>query len=138
MRPFTLKCFTSGATNFATDFFILSKGNNAGKPLQQSCPNCFVLSCETIVDREFYFWLCFGLWQANMFKPFLTGTAIPFLRMYDTVELIKINSQKLNRINNSANILDALKTIQQKEAAITRQMDLLKAMKTTVVQRLLK
>jgi hypothetical protein len=138
MRPFTLKCFTSGATNFATDFFILSKGNNAGKPLTQACPNCFVLSCENIADREFYYWLCFGLWQAGMFRPVLSGSVIPFLRMYETVEIIKTNSQKLNGLKDSGKILDALKTMQQKEIVLSKQMGLLQELKTAVVQKLLK
>lgn len=62
-------------------FFILSKGMNAGKPLDKPCPNCFVLFAKSKVERNMLYWLCFGLWQGNFFHPFLTGYVIPFIRL---------------------------------------------------------
>ena len=41
-------------------FFILSKGLNAGKPLTEPCPNCFVFHAETEQEKDFYI----GLYSA--------------------------------------------------------------------------
>lgn len=40
-------------------FFILSKGNNAGKPLDQPCPNCFVVITNCPSEKQRLYWLCF-------------------------------------------------------------------------------
>ncbi len=61
-------------------FFILNKGNNSGKPLTQPCANCFMAICETEDENEFYYWLCWGLWQAKAFEQLLCGSVIPFIR----------------------------------------------------------
>ncbi len=34
-------------------FFILSKGNNAGKPLPEYCANCFVFLADDVEEKEF-------------------------------------------------------------------------------------
>ena len=32
--------------------FILNRGRNAGKPLQEPCPNCFILYCSSLEEME--------------------------------------------------------------------------------------
>lgn len=64
-------------------FFILSKGLNAGKPLDQPCPNCFVAYCNDKTDRQFFYWLTYALWQCGTYKICLVGSVIPFLRISD-------------------------------------------------------
>lgn len=64
-------------------FFILCKGLNSGKPLEQPTANCFVMSCESEEEMKRYYWLCFGLWQSKAFHPHLCGSVIPFLRIND-------------------------------------------------------
>lgn len=46
-------------------FFILNKGNNSGKPLLEPCANCYILIAETKEEKEFYYWLCYALWQTG-------------------------------------------------------------------------
>jgi hypothetical protein len=88
VKTATIKTF-NGQHKAGTDtFFILSKGNNAGKPLQKPCPNCFVVTCEDHTERELLFWLCFVLWQAGTFRPFLCGSVIPFIRVRELKEVI--------------------------------------------------
>lgn len=76
-------------------FFILNKGNNSGKPLAQPCANCYVLIAETKKEKDFYYWLCYGLWQSNKFHPFLYGSVIPFLRVHNIKIVLKTGSNHI-------------------------------------------
>jgi hypothetical protein len=137
MRPFTLKCYTGVDTNFVTDFFILSKGNNSGKPMHSACPNCFVFACENNADREYYFWLIFGLWKAKLFHRILVGSAIQFIRMYETVDLIKEASIKIGNAKDPGKVLDALKIIEKRGANLKEEMNLLFELQQWVVKKLI-
>ena len=69
-------------------FFILNKGLNSGKPLRSSCPNCFVLVATDQDEKDFYFWLSFGLWKSKAYHPFLMGSVIEFLRIKDLKQIL--------------------------------------------------
>lgn len=84
-----ITCYTPGQPLPGICFFILSKGLNAGRPLDNPCPNCFVFACDTPEERERYFWITYGLWQAGHFKVYLVGSVIPFLRKPELVMLIE-------------------------------------------------
>ena len=83
-----ITCYSAGQQLPGIHFFILSKGLNAGKPLDAACPNCFVFSCKSEEDRDKYFWICYGLWQSNHFRVHLVGSVIPFLRKSELVMLV--------------------------------------------------
>jgi hypothetical protein len=57
-----IKTHKMNRTYHENHFFILSKGNNAGRPQDQPCPNCFVVITESPKERQTLFWLCYGLW----------------------------------------------------------------------------
>lgn len=78
-----IKTYHSQITLSDHHFFILSKGNNAGKPLDQPCPNCFVAFCSSQDDREFFYWLSYALWQTQIYYTCLTGSVIPFIHISD-------------------------------------------------------
>ncbi len=65
----------------SNQFFILNKGLNSGKPLEKPCPNCFVITVKNDEEKEFLFWLCWGLWQSKKFYYLHTGSVIPFIRL---------------------------------------------------------
>ena len=69
-------------------FYILSKGYNAGKPLKYPCPNCFTCQASSPGEKQLYYWLCYGLWQAKAFRPCLVGSVIPFLRINDLQKVL--------------------------------------------------
>ena len=69
--------------------FILSKGLNSGKPLEKPCPNCFVITVKTEEEKQFLFWLCWGLWQSKKFYHLHTGSVIPFVRLYEFKPYLK-------------------------------------------------
>lgn len=70
-------------------FFVLCKGLNSGKPLEKSCLNCFVITVKTEEEKDFLYWLCWGLWQSKKFYHLHTGSVIPFVRLYEFKPYLK-------------------------------------------------
>ena len=52
------------------------------------CPNCFKLQASSPDEMQLYYWLCYGLWQAKAFRPYLVGSVIPFLRIDDLHQVL--------------------------------------------------
>lgn len=71
------------AVYLANVVFILSKGNNAGKPLNKACQNCFAVEFEQVEDIERFKSLCLVLFQHRIFEIYLRGSVIPFLTIRD-------------------------------------------------------
>jgi hypothetical protein len=97
MKKLQIKTHKMKNTYSGNYFFILFKGLNAGKPLDKSYPNYFMLFSKCEEESKKLFWLCFGLWQRNFFHPFLTGSVIPFIRLDDLRQVIRDANSKLNR-----------------------------------------
>ena len=91
MFTFSISCYNSISTNevLSTQFCVLSKGLNSGKPLKKPCPNCFVITVKNDEEKEFLFWLCWGLWQSKKFHHLHTGSVIPFIRLHEFKAFIK-------------------------------------------------
>ena len=70
-------------------FFILNKGLNSGKPLEKPCPNCFIITVKNDEEKEFLYWLCWGLWQSKKFHHLHTGSVIPFICLHEFKPFIK-------------------------------------------------
>ncbi len=70
-------------------FFVLCKGLNSGKPLEKYCPNCFIITVNNQEEKEFLYWLCWGLWQSKKFHHLHTGSVIPFVRLHEFKPFIK-------------------------------------------------
>ena len=94
-------------------FFILSKGNNSGKPLDAACPNCFVCICKSEEEKEQLYWLFYGLWQGSFFHPFLAGSVISFIKLDDlkkiaamALEKITANQKQFNKNISMLQLLD--------------------------------
>lgn len=75
-------------------FFLLSKGYNAGKPLEKPCPNCFVIMTDSHADKEKLFWICYCLWKSGRYIPLLVGTVIPFLHIREVEKEIRMATAK--------------------------------------------
>lgn len=120
-------------------FFILSKGNNAGKPMHNPCPNCFVLSANNRDEREFYFWLCYGLWVGGFFRQVLCGSVISFLRIPELQYIIRKGQSKVevrrDALTKAIVMLNKLTTHQEN---LSKQLDMVKQAKQSVMYHLLK
>ena len=78
-----IRCNYSQASQNPHVFYILCKGENAGKPALKPWVNSFAVICSNQQYFDFYFWLVWGLFKSNKFKVHLRGTAVPFVNLDD-------------------------------------------------------
>lgn len=71
--------------SFKADFFVQSKGNNAGKPMKQPTANCFdVVVTETeILLPEYLYYVVYAAYSAGAFKKHIRGSVVPFITIED-------------------------------------------------------
>ena len=114
-------------------FYILNKGLNSGRPMNEPCPNCFVVTTESEEQRESLFYLCLSLQIGKYFNYYIKGSVIPFITIDDTRKVLNIALQnykndqwqskveKLKKINAyESNLKLQLKTISDLKIAILR------------------
>lgn len=93
-------------------FFVLNRGLNCGKPLDEPCPNCFVCECSSTEDKEALYWIFFALWHSQKFRYHLIGSVILYMRKKEIVNLVQetfITMQsKPDQFQNSLNLLKML------------------------------
>jgi len=121
------------------EFYILSKGLNSGKPLVTPCPNSFVCICKSQEQKDFYFWLLFGLWKAKHFHQFLTGSVIPFIRLSDLKDEVVNQAEKVSKQEKEyKSTVDKIKQLEEKEKAIRQNLALINDLKRAMIYRHLK
>ena len=136
MRSFQLKTYSRQSDFTGHYFFILNKGMNSGKPLTLPCPNCFVFTASCAAEKDFFYWLCFGLWQSKSFHPFLRGSVIPFIILDELKECISEAAAKANESPAEfRKSVELLKMIEQKEKQFHENLRLLNDAKRAVFYR---
>ena len=133
MSTFEIKTHRSGRTYTKPHFFILSKGLNSGRPMNQPCPNCFVITTGSKQTRESLFYLCQSLKIGKYFQYYLKGSVIPFICISDAKKVIntalqnnqeqqwQIKVEKLKKINAfEENLQQQLAAIKQLKIALLR------------------
>lgn len=113
------------------EFFILCKGDNAGKPGLKPWTNSFVVTASNEEMKDFYFWLTYGLFKAKAFKTFHRGSVFNYVNIGEVRHLITSAAHILypkwqefktilqqmelleQRKNNLAQILKATATLQE-------------------------
>lgn len=136
MKKVNVKCYNPTKPGGEFDVFILSKGNNAGKPLWEPCPNCFVFTAKNQILRDEMYWLLYGLWQGGYFHPFITGSVIPFIRKPDLCKVLNIAFEKLE--NNRYQFDKTVSTLQLLETHsenIREQIKLIKQAKKELMYK---
>lgn len=94
-------------------FPVLCKGNNSGKPLEQPCPNCFIVICNNHDDMVLLKQLSWGLWKGKVFLHWLTGSVIPFITIRTYNQVIQSALPKIE--TQPKKVLEAVFTMQQLE-----------------------
>ena len=84
MLTYEIKTHKIGRTYSKPHFYILNKGLNSGKPMNEPCPNCFVVVTETNEQRELLYYLCLALQVGRYFNFYIKGSVIPFIAIDDT------------------------------------------------------
>ncbi|MBS1776517.1 MAG: hypothetical protein JSS64_09590 [Bacteroidetes bacterium] len=132
---------TYSPKNLVTDFqfYILSKGLNSGKPLTAPCPNSFVCICKNQQQKDFYFWLLFGLWKAKHFHQLLTGSVIPFIRIDEFKNEVAAQAEVIKEQQSEYTAtVNKIKQLDEKEKNIRQQLALINDLKRAMIYRHLK
>lgn len=121
----------------SNSFFILSRGLNTGKPINESCPNCFVCICNSREDKENLYWLLFALWQSKEIKRQLIGSVILYIRKRDLEKIIKQKIQEcvLSAVQKS---IPVLREFQRKEQAFLKMSAQVRELKTAFLCNLVR
>lgn len=138
-NPFVVKTNSPKANLERPHFFVLSKGLNSGKPLNEPCANCFIISCKTEEVKYKLFWLCFGIWQAKGFRKHLRDSVIPFISI---VEIRKVlNASYSTAIKNKAHLeksIETIKDLQEKRNQYYKSLQLIEEAKRIIMCRYIK
>ncbi len=89
MKAFKIKTHRLGETYSSPHFFVLSKGNNAGKPSCSAFTNSFVIMAHSESEAQQLFWTCNILFTGHYFKTRLCGSVIPFIRIGEVQLLLE-------------------------------------------------
>ena len=120
-------------------FFLLNKGMNCGKPLFQPCANCFVLLADSEKEKEFYYWLCFALWQTKKFEHYLVGSVIPFIHIADLKNVIaEVKGKADKKPAQYQKSLALLIDIDRKSRILAEQLQLIAQVKKAMFRSLFK
>jgi hypothetical protein len=139
MKTLDIKTYSKNLKLKGEYFFILSKGNNAGKPLLNPCPNCFVFTTTNKEEKDSYFWLIHGLWQGNFFKQVLRGSVIPFVRIYEVKSIIAEAAAKtISQKEKFLKTINLLKNLEEQQKTIQKQMQLIQQAKVALMFHILK
>jgi len=133
MSTYEIKTHRIGKTYNTPHFFILSKGLNSGRPMNQPCPNCFVITAASEPTQESLYYLCLSLKIGQYFSYYLKGSVIPFICISDAKKVInealqnnqeqqwQIKVEKLKKINAfEENLEQQLSAIKQLKIALLR------------------
>lgn len=110
-------------------FFILNRGLNTGKPMNEPCPNCFVCICKSREDKDSLYWLLFALWQSKEIQRELIGSVILYIRKWELERLIRQKAQEhiLLVVQKS---IPVLREFQRKEQAFFKMSAQVRDLKT--------
>lgn len=78
-----VKTYAPGSDPHPLSFYILNKGKNSGRPMEQPCPNCFEIRCCSVEERDTFYWMAYSLWQSRYYYPHLKGSVIDYIRIRD-------------------------------------------------------
>lgn len=96
MIKYHLKQYREGKTITKAAFYILCKGKNAGKPLNEPSANCFVCEACNQEEKEMLYWICYALWKGKTCERDLIGSVIPYIRIQTMNKLIQVRLDQIN------------------------------------------
>ena len=111
-------------------FYIQCKGHHAGRPLSEPIPNCWAVYSTVPHLRE----IVFSIYKSRQLEPYIIGTCIPFIRLYEYRAILEQAVQNHGGYNR-----DNLRTIELIEAqaeALTKQLDLLRQYQTALAYKI--
>lgn len=138
MKTIKIKTYKLNSTHNTNHFFLLSKGYNAGKPLDKPCPNCFIVTCDNQQHKGKVYWICYSLWKSGTYLPLLCGSVIPFLRINDVSAEIE---KAVHKLKENPKSLEATVTkfqqLMQTEKLLEVQLKLIAQIKISIARNLM-
>jgi hypothetical protein len=135
MSYFKLKTHTMGRRYEEPHFFMLNKGNNAGKPLKEACPNCFVVCTSELNHLNKLYWLTYSLWKTKRYEVLLKGSVIPFLTIDEAKKLL-LHSSKNLEVSRVEKVVEALRQVEALERQQRAKEKLFQELKTSLLREL--
>jgi hypothetical protein len=132
-----IKTYNPTAQKEPFQFYVLNKGKNSGRPSYSPNPNCFVVSCQSSDHLQDCYTICFVLWKGRSFERLLCGSVIEFIRLKEFQSVLKqAFCQLAERRDRLVKVSSLLKTLEESEQRISRQLSLVKQMKVSLVTEL--
>lgn len=139
MKNWNVKSHSNDRIYAQPHYFVLNKGLDAGKPLKEPCPNCFVMLFKSDNEAEQYYFIQKALWQANFWKPFLIGFIIPFLRLDDFKSYFEFKTNEmLQDFKAHQKDVNQLKRVLEFEKNEHKKMLLIEELKKSILYRMCK
>ncbi|WP_396150864.1 DUF6943 family protein [Flavobacterium sp.] len=136
MINFKLKHHRTGETYSNPHFFILSKGMNTGKPLNEPCPNCFVITLYCSEDCEHMKAIISSLWRIKFWHQFLIGSVIPYIRIHDFCKNLMLKSNEMMQdFEQHKKDVATLKLLEQKEKQFHENLNLINDLRRVILFR---
>lgn len=136
MSNFKVRTYNSKKESPENAIFILSRGHNAGKPLFEPCPNCFIMYCKNHDERENLYWTFFTLWKNGFFHPYLCGSVIEMLRLLELKKILQLwVIPSLQKMEDNKEILENIKAIYALEQKYHLQLMQLAELRSVLVQK---
>lgn len=133
MKNFQIKTHQVGRSYPKPHFFILNKGLNSGKPCTAPVRNSYVVSTETIEQKEALFHLSYMLLETGCYRFYLKGTVIPFICIKDVEKLLVINSKYFGQKDFETK-LKALKKVEKLEEVQVQKLKAIQELKTVLLR----
>lgn len=123
MLPVQIRCYHENAVMQQYVFYILSKGNNAGRPAFKPWANCFIAICPNQEMFDFYFWLCYGLYQTGKFKYYHRGSVINFINISDVQTLVSEMASQIHQHWQEYKLMvENLSKLERKKITLVQQL----------------
>lgn len=136
MLDFKVRTYNPEKGTPENSIFILSRGKNAGKPLFEPCPNCFILYCRNETEKENLYWIFYTLWKNGFFHPYLCGSVIDMLRLSELKKVLQnwiIPS--FSKMEQNGKILQDIKAVYQLEQHYSKQLKQLAELRSILVNK---
>jgi hypothetical protein len=122
-----------GRTYNKPHFYILNKGLNSGRPMNEPCPNCFIVSLNTEEQRESLYYLCLSLQIGRYFHYYFKGSVIPFITIGDAKKVFSKALQSYEADKWQSRV-DNLKKITKYEENLKQQMKTIGQLKIALLR----
>ncbi len=140
MKTLKIKTYKLNSTHDSNhQFFILSKGNHAGRPMEKPCPNCFIVTADNEQHKDQLYWICYSIWKSGAYFPLLCGSVIPFLHINDVataieraIQKVKVNPERFDEA------VSLLQKVMRTEKLLELQLKLTSEIKGSISRKLWK